>query len=256
LSSFLVIMALAGCACGARPKQVSISVAAAADLRYALDEVCAAYRAQNPNVDVQAIYGSSGNIYSHISNKAPYDVFLSADVEYVRRLAREGFVDPGEVFVYAVGRIVVWAPASSPLDVAALRMRALAADSVKHVAIADPQHAPYGRAAEAAMRSAGVYDAAAPKLVYGENIAQTLEFVESGAADVGIVALSLALAPQAAAKGKFWEVPLDAYPRLEQGGAVLKSSKSPEAARAFVHFLRSGKGAETLRRYGFSIPGK
>jgi molybdate transport system substrate-binding protein len=132
----------------------------------------------------------------------------------------------------------------------------LEAASVRHIAIANPQHAPYGRAAEAAMRSTGVYDRVAPRLVLGENIAQTLEFVESGAADVGIVALSLAMAPAVRDRGKYWEVPLDAYPRVEQGGAILKRAHGSEAARAFRAFLLSGAGARILRQYGFYLPGK
>ncbi len=106
------------------------------------------------------------------------------------------------------------------------------------------------------MKSTGVYDRIAPKLVLGENIAQTLEFVQSGAADVGIVALSLALAPTVRDQGKYWEVPLDAYPRLEQGGAILKRARAPEAAREFRAFLLSGPGARTLRDYGFYLPGE
>jgi molybdate transport system substrate-binding protein len=201
-------------------------------------------------------YGSSGNFYSQIQSRAPFDLFLSADVEYPRRLAREGLALPDSVFVYAVGRIVVWAPRKSPLDVEGLHMRALQSDLVKHIAIANPQHAPYGRAAEAAMRSSGVYDQVAPKLVLGENIAQTLEFVQSGAADVGIVALSLAIAPAVRDQGKYWEVPLDSYPRVEQGGAILKHARSPEVASQFRQFLLTGGGAQTLHRYGFSLPDK
>src|SRR6267378_4753938 len=128
---------------------------------------------------------------------------------------------PGSEFTYAVGRIVLWVPASSPIDVASLGMSALKEPPIAHVAIANPEHAPYGRAAEAAMRSAGVYDLVKSKLVFGENVSQALQFVQSGSADIGIVALSLALSPTVARAGRFWEVPLDAYPRIEQGGAIL-----------------------------------
>ena len=249
-------MAAVCAGCGRPAGPAKLSIAAAADLRFALDEAVRSFRTSHRNVEVQTAYGSSGNFYAQIQNHAPFDLFLSADVDYPRRLAREGLADPDSVFVYAVGRIVVWAPAGSPLDVQGLQMQALSSDLAKHVAIANPQHAPYGRAAEAAMRSAGVYEAVAPKLVLGENIAQTLEFVQSGAADVGIVALSLALAPPVRAQGKYWEVPLEAYPRLEQGGVILKWSQSPESARAFRQFLVSGEGVETLRRFGFSLPDK
>lgn len=247
--------ALAGAGCGARQSQ-TLSIAAAADLRFALDELTREFRASHSAVRVQAAYGSSGNFYAQLRNGAPFDLFLSADVDYPRRLAADGIAVPDSVFVYAVGRIVVWAPAASPLDVTALGMRALEAGSVHHIAIANPQHAPYGRAAEAALQSAGIYDKVAPKLVLGENIAQTLEFVQSGAADAGIVALSLALAPAVRGQGKYWEVPLDSYPRVEQGGAILKQARAPRAAREFRAFLLSAEGARVLARYGFSLPGK
>lgn len=247
---------LVGSACGASANRQHLSIAAAADLRFALDEAARQFRIQYPAVDVRIAYGSSGNFYSQIRNQAPFDLFLSADVDYPRRLVQEGFADPASLFVYGVGRIVVWAPARSPLDLSGLQMRVLELDSVKHVAIANPQHAPYGKAAEAALRSSGVYDRVAPKLVLGENIAQTLEYVQSGAADVGIVALSLALAPPVRNQGKYWEVPLDAYPRLEQGGAILKHARSVASARDFRAFLASGAGAQVLRQYGFYLPEK
>jgi molybdate transport system substrate-binding protein len=149
--------------------------------------------------------------------------------------------------VYAVGRIVVWVPKSSPLDPAT----ALRAASVRHVAIANPQHAPYGRAAEAALRSLGVYNGVAGKLVLGENVAQTLQFVQSGAADVGIVALSLALAPPLRGQGRYWEVPVAAYPQIDQGGVILKDSP---AAREFRSFLLDELGRRILKKYGFFLP--
>lgn len=251
----MAALALACAACGAPPPQ-TLSIAAAADLRFALDDLTRDFHASHPAVAVQPAYGSSGNFYAQLRNGAPFDLFLSADMDYPRRLAADGIAQPDSVFVYAAGRIVVWAPAASPLDVAGLGMHALEDASVHHVAIANPQHAPYGRAAEAAMKSAGVYDKVAPKLVLGENIAQTFEFVQSGAADAGIVALSLALSPAAGGLGRYWEVPLDTYPRMEQGGAILKQARAPRAAQEFRSFLLSPQGSRVLARYGFSLPGK
>ena len=173
-------------------------------------------------------------------------VRIEPEAVLVRRL--EGIGSADSLFVYGVGRIVVWVPAASGLDPAS----ALKDAGVRHVAIANPQHAPYGRAAEAALRSLGLYSGVENKLVLGEDIAQTFEFVESGAADAGIVALSLALAPAARGKGRYWEIPLDAYPRIEQGGLLLKESADTRAVRAF---LVSVAGRVILKRYGFYPPG-
>ena len=243
------------CGCGGA-KPAPLSIAAAADLRFALDEIVRDFRAAHGGADVQVAYGSSGNFYSQIRSEAPFDVFLSADVEYPRRLAAEGLADGDLLFVYGVGRIVVWAPNGSAVDVEGQGMNAVESAAVKHIAIANPRHAPYGRAAEAAMRSAGVYDAVRDKLVLGENIAQTLEFVQSGAADIGIVALSLALAPPVRNTGKYWSIPLESYPRIEQGGAILRRARAPAMAREFRQYLLSAPGAATLRGYGFYLPGK
>jgi molybdate transport system substrate-binding protein len=235
--------------CVPHPPSQQLKVAAAADLNFALPEIARQFRAAGPAVELQIAYGSSGNFFAQIGNGAPYDVFLSADVEYPRKLAAAGFGTGNPVFSYAVGRLAVWVPAGSPLDPST----ALREASVKHVAIANPQHAPYGRAAQAALRSLGLYQTVEPKLVLGENIAQTLQFVESGAADAGIIALSLALAPPVRARGRYWEIPPDAYPRIEQGGIILKDSP---AARDFRAFLLSASGRRILQQYGFFVPGE
>jgi molybdate transport system substrate-binding protein len=244
-----LLFCLLSAACARRAEPHKVAIAAAADLNFALEKVSREFRAAHPDVDLAIAYGSSGNFYAQIRNQAPFDVFLSADVEYPRKLVEEGIGARNSLFVYAVGRIVVWVPASSPLDPST----ALRATSVRHVAIANPQHAPYGRAAEAALRSMGVYDSVERKLVLGENVAQTLEFVQSGAADVGIVALSLALAPPVRGQGRYWEVPATAYPKIEQGGLILKESKAARELRAFL----LGAGARRiLKEYGFSLPEK
>ena len=243
----LLIFCLLSAACARRAEPRKLTIAAAADLNFALEEVSREFRAAHPGVDLAIAYGSSGNFYAQIRNQAPFDLFLSADVEYPRKLVQDGIGARNSLFVYAVGRIVVWVPASSPLDPST----ALRAASVRHVAIANPQHAPYGRAAEAALRSLGLYDGVAGKLVLGENIAQTLEFVQSGAADVGVVALSLALAPPVRGQGRYWEIPPEAYPKIEQGGLILKDSKP---AREFRSFLLGAGARRILKQYGFSLP--
>lgn len=231
-----------------------IAVAAAADLKFALDELVAEFHTNQPGVQVKVTYGSSGNFYAQLQNQAPFDLYFSADIEYPRKLAAAGLALDTNAFLYAVGRIVVWTPTNFPVAVDQLGMSSLLAPSVKKIAIANPQHAPYGRAAVAAMKSLKVYDQAAPKLVYGENIAQTAQFVQSGAADIGIIALSLAIAPQMRAAGRYWEIPLDAYPKMEQGGIILKWAKEAEAARAFRNFVLGEHGRTVLKRYGFFLP--
>ena len=244
------LLACLSSACSPHPHPPhTLSIAAAADLNFALEEISREFRKAHPAVDLEIAYGSSGNFYSQIRNRAPFDVFLSADVEYPRKLAQEGLAARDSVFVYAVGRIVVWVPAQSPLDPAT----ALQANAVRHVAIANPQHAPYGRAAKAAMQSLGVYGSVEGKLVLGENIAQTLQFVQSGAADAGIVALSLAIAPPVGDRGRYWEIPLGAYPKMEQGGVILKESA---AARELRSWLLAPEGRSILKRYGFYLPGE
>ncbi|HYO70675.1 MAG TPA: molybdate ABC transporter substrate-binding protein [Archangium sp.] len=231
----------------------TLTIAAASDLKFALDELLVPFRAKHPGADIQVTYGSSGNFLAQLSNDAPFDVFLSADVAYPRKLAEQGLV-AGEVFLYAVGRIVVWVPRDSPLPLEQRGLDALREPAARRIALANPQHAPYGRAAEAALRSQGVYDAVKDKLVFGENIAQTAQFVQSGAADAGIIALALALAPAMREQGRFWEVPLGAYPRMEQGGAILERAKDPALARAFRDHLLGPEGEAMLKRYGFSLP--
>src|ERR1022692_4254535 len=229
--------------CGHPNSPHKLSIAAAADLQFALAEGARQFHRQHPQTELAIDYGSSGNFYAQIRNGAPFDVFLSADVQYARNLAQNA------VFVYAAGRIAVWVPASSKLDPST----ALRDPSVRRIAIANPQHAPYGRAAEAALRSMGLYDSVEKKLVLGENISQTLQFVQSGAADVGIVALSLAMAPKVREQGRYWEVPVSAYPKIEQGGVILKDSP---AAREFREWLLGPSGRSLLKQYGFSLPGE
>lgn len=230
-----------------------IAVAAAADLRFALDEIVREFGKKHPQVRVSITYGSSGNLYSQIANQAPFDMFLSADSIYPQRLSQAGLTLQDSEFVYAVGRIVLWVPSRSPIEVEKLHMNALKLPSVAHVAIANPQHAPYGRAAEAAMSAAGIYDAVKAKLVLGENISQTLQFVQSGSAEIGIVALSLAVAPTVRQQGRFWELPPETYPTMQQGGVILKHARDADAARQFRSFMMAPSGRSILKSYGFSF---
>lgn len=232
-----------------------VRIAAAADLKFALDEINTAFCSQHPDITVQVSYGSSGNFFAQLSNRAPFDIFFSADVDYPRQLIVQGVAAKEDTdFLYAVGRVVVWVPRTSALDLTRLGIHALADPSIRKIAIANPKHAPYGRAAEAAMKTLGVYETVRERLVYGENIAQTAQFVQTGAADIGIIALSLAVAPALKDEGRYWEVPLDSYPRIEQGGVILSWAADATAAQALRAFMLGTEGRAILHRYGFFLP--
>jgi molybdate transport system substrate-binding protein len=193
-------------------------------------------------------------LFSQIDNGAPFDLFLSADIDFPKKLIERKKALVDSLFPYAVGQVVIWVPNESPIDVQQLGIQALLAPSVHKIAIANPEHAPYGRAAVAAMKKLGVYDQITDKLVLGENIAQAAQFVDSRAADIGLIALSLAVSPRMKAAGRYWEVPLDAYPRLEQGGVIVSATKQPELTRQFREMIIGPQGRETLQHYGFIMP--
>lgn len=232
--------------------RTTVRIAAAADLKFALDDVSKELAASRPDLILSITYGSSGTFFQQLSNGAPFDLFLSADLAYPRRLVEAGLADEQDLFRYAVGRLVVWAPTGSPVDASA-GLSALADPQARKVAIANPDHAPYGVAAVAAMKSAGVYDVVAPKLVLGENVAQAAEFALSGNAQAGVFALSLALAPEFRDRGSYAEVPVDSYPRIEQGGVVMSRAADPAAARAVRGHLLGQQGRAILKKYGFFL---
>lgn len=232
-----------------------LHVAAASDLKFALDEIIRAFHQAQNEVRVAATYGSSGNFHAQITHGAPFDMYLSADVGYVDRLIEAGLVEADSRFIYAYGRIVLWVRDHSPVDLDALGMAALTDGSVQRIAIANPAHAPYGRAAEAALRRHALSERVRERLVLGENIAQAAQFVDSGAADIGIIALSLALSPAMQGKGRMWLIPLEDHPALEQGGAILNRCARKEAAEQFRAFLLGDEGRATLARFGFILPG-
>lgn len=230
-----------------------LSVAAASDLNFAFKELATEFE-KATGIHVRLSLGSSGNFFSQIQNGAPFDCYFSADIGYPRKLEEAGLVVPGSLYRYAIGRIVVWVPTRSPLAVEQRGMETLLDPSIRKIAIANPKHAPYGRAAVSAMQHFHVHDRVKDKLVLGENISQTAQFVESGASDIGIIALSLALAPVMKEAGKYWEVPVDTHLPIEQGAVVLKSSKNQDSARMFVEFVKGSHGQEVMKRYGFTLP--
>jgi molybdate transport system substrate-binding protein len=229
-----------------------VTIAAASDLSFAFKELGAEYEKQ-PGNHVKLSLGSSGNFFSQIQNGAPFDLYFSADIGYPKKLEEASLVVPGSLYPYAVGRIVLWIGNGSHLDLSK-GLEILRDPTIKKIAIANPKHAPYGRAAVAAMEYFKVYEQVKDKLILGENISQAAQFIESGACDAGIIALSLALAPVMKSAGQYWEIPATAHSPLEQGAVILKQSKNPEAARQLLEFIKSPHAQEIMKRYGFTLP--
>src|SRR5467141_2004752 len=237
-----------------RAQGKEIRIAAAADLKFAMGEFAETFEKQS-RTKVNVTYGSSGNFFSQMQNGAPFDLFFSADIEYPKKLEAAGLAEPGTLYEYAVGRIVIWTPADANVDVTKHGWRTLLDARIEKIAIANPEHAPYGRAAVAALQKAGVYEQVKPKLVYGENISQAAQFAQSGNAQAGIVALSLAISPSMR-DGRRWEIPAEMHPALEQGAIVLKDAKNKDAGRAFLDFVKSATGRAVLAKFGFEFPEK
>jgi molybdate transport system substrate-binding protein len=251
-SALSIVLVLCSLAVPARAQE--IAVAAGADLKFAMTDVAAQYEKQSGN-KVNVTYGSSGNFYSQLQNGAPFDLFFSADIDYARKLETAGLTEPGTLYLYAVGRIAIWAPSDSTLDVSTSGWKTLLDERVQKIAIANPEHAPYGRAALAAMQKAGIYEQVKSKLVFGDNISQAAQFVQSGGAQAGIVALSLAIST-AMKDGKRWDIPAAMHPPLEQAAILMKRARNKEAARAFLDFVKSDAARATLAEYGFTFPAK
>ncbi len=227
-------------------------VAAAADLSTALQQIGDAYQ-KKTGVKVKLSFGASGALTQQIQNGAPFDLFFSADMDYPRQLIASGAAEGKSLYQYALGKLVLWVPADSALDVEHKGMNILLDASVKKIAIANPQHAPYGRAAVAALQHAGVYDRIAARLVLGENVSQAAQFVESGNAQAGFLALAHAVAPGMTGRGKYWIVPTDAYLQLAQGVVVLSRSQHKKEAAEFLEYIKTKDSAELLQKYGFTM---
>lgn len=256
LCRWLVICLLASSGLIAQEKsEHELNVAAAADLSSALNEIASSFE-KSSGVKVRLSFGASGSLTQQIQNGAPFDVFFSADMDYPRQLIAAGQADAATLYEYAVGKLVLWVPADSPLNVESRGMNILLDPSVKKISIANPQHAPYGRAAAAALKHAGLYARVADRLVMGENISQAAQFVESGNAQAGFVALAHAISPAMKGKGRFWEVPADSYPVLEQGVVMMSHAQHKKDAAEFLLFMKSQEARNTLRKFGFSVPEK
>jgi molybdate transport system substrate-binding protein len=247
---FLAILAVAL----ARPQAAraqDLAIAAASDLQAVFPAVVAQFENSSGH-HVQVTYGSSGNFVAQIQNGAPFDLFFSADIDYAKRLESTGLAEPGSLYEYAVGKIVLWTRKDSGIDVTR-GLAVLREDRVRKIAIANPQHAPYGRAAVAALKHDGVYDAIQSKIVLGENISQTAQFVQSGNADVGIIALSLAMAPKAKEMGTYAEIPATAYPPIAQAAIIVNASKNKTLGRDFLAFMKRPETVALMQSFGFTM---
>ena len=235
-------------------QRTTLSVAAAANLKFAFDRLETAFEQEFPKIDLMITYGASGHLFAHLSQQAPFDIFFSADSTYPRRLVTEKLAAEEAFFLYATGQIVLWVPRESSLDLQALGMRALLDPSVHKIAVANPRLAPYGVAAEQAMTALGVYDAAHSRLVFGENITQAAQFVETGAAEIGIVALSLALAPPMNQRGRYWRIPTNLYQPIAQAGIIPAACQHTDSARRLREFVTGPNGQAILAEFGYSAP--
>jgi len=232
--------------------QQSLTVAAASDLQAALPAIAAQFE-KDTGQKVTLTFGSSGNFFAQIQNGAPFDVFLSADIDYPRRLERAGLAERGSLYEYATGRLALWSRNDSGVDVRR-GLPVVADTNVRRIAIANPAHAPYGRAAVAALRHEQLYERVRAKFVLGENISQAAQFVQSGNAEVGILALSLARAPALANVGTYVEIPASLHPPIEQAAVVVARSQRKAIAQQFVDALKQPASVRILQSYGFAVP--
>jgi molybdate transport system substrate-binding protein len=242
----LIVLLVSALLAGAQ----EVRVAAAADLQFAMNDLVAKFE-KTSGAKVVVSYGSSGNFRTQIENGASFDLFFSADVQYPKMLITGGLADANTLFIYAYGRLVLWAPAGSNLHIAERGLDALKDSRVAKIAVANPEHAPYGRAAVEALRKTGLYDEVKSKLVYGENISQAAQFAQSGSAQLGILALSLTYA-ESMKGGERWELPESLYTPLEQAAVVISSSKNKKAAQQLLEFVKSRDGQELLAKHGFT----
>ena len=228
-------------------------VAAAADLNPTLNDIAQQFE-KKTGVRLKVSFAASGALTQQIQNGAPFDLFFSADIDYPRQLIAQGHADAASLYKYSLGKLVLWVPASSSLDVEHKGMEILQDSSIKKIALANPQHAPYGRAAVAALKHAGLYDRLADRFVLGENVSQAARFAESGNAQAGFVALAHALSPAIRNTGKFWVVPADYYSPLEQGVVIITASQHRKEAADFLEYLKTKEASDVLRKYGFTLP--
>lgn len=229
-----------------------ITIAAAADMQYAMDDIVMRFKSAHPDAEIATVYGSSGNFATQIRNGAPFDLFFSADIGYPQQLVKEGFA-ASAVVPYGIGRIVLWRVGAGGERIT---LNALSDAKVMRIAIANPEHAPYGKRAREALIASGVWQQVQPKLVFGENIGQTAMFVQTGAADIGLIALSLALTPALSSRGSYALIPAGLHASLEQGFMITRRAAENGLAKQFASYMSSPTVRAVMVRYGFALPGE
>ena len=252
LAAVAGVIAMSGQPSGAQPAVREIVIAAASDLQTVLPEMVRSFQ-RDTGAIARVSFGSSGNFFAQIQNGAPFDVFLSADIDYPKQLIASGHADAASLYEYATGRIVLWTRNDSGIDVRR-GLSVLQDGRVRRIAIANPEHAPYGRAAVAALRQDKLYDRVQGKLVLGENISQAAQFVESGNADAGIIAWSLALGPVLRSSGTYFQIPSASHPPIRQAAIVRSASRNTETALEFIAYLRRPEITQLLAGSGFDAP--
>jgi molybdate transport system substrate-binding protein len=246
----IVLLCLFATNAFAEATEQKITVAAAADLKFAMDEIISTFTQTNKNAKIDVTYGASGKLKTQIEQGAPFDLFFSADIIYPQDLEKKGLT-ASKVKPYAFGRIVLW---SGVLDATKMTLDSLTDEKITKIAIANPKSAPYGKRAEEALRAAGLWDKVEPKLVYGENIAQTAQFVQSGNAQVGVLALSLAVNQELASKGGYYLIPDKLHSPLEQGHVLLKRAENNPLAKKFAEYMEGKEARAIMEKYGFTLP--
>ena len=224
-----------------------ITVAAASDLMQAFEEIGREFESAH-KTKVVFVFGSTGLLTKQIENGAPMDLFAAANVSYIDQLEQKGLIIPDTKAIYGRGRITLWTNADSNLRLEGIAD--LARPEVTRIAIANPDHAPYGLAARQALETVGIWERVKPKLVYGDNIRQTLQYAETGNVDVAIVALSLSLQ----SRGRWTLIPEELHKPIDQALAVIKSTQNEATARAFATFVKGQQGQAILQKYGYSVP--
>jgi len=230
-------------------ERTKVYIAAASDLKFALDAIVEKFERNHQDVQVEVTYGSSGKLYEQITHSAPFDLFFSADIAYPQQLTAKGLA-LSKVYTYGIGRIVLW---SSKVDPSIKKMNALLDPVIRKIAIASPTHAPYGKRAEEALKHYELYSKVSDKLVFGENISQTAQFITTGAADIGIIALSLAMSPAMKdLNGKYYLIPEDSHQPLVQGFIVLTHAKENKGASDFRGYMLTQEAKDILSDFGFA----